>query len=114
MKDVAKMFGFVICFFMVLFSLMWMIQGNAFFMYKFFAPKQEQVRREVFEETKSYRQGMVQELQNMQFEYVKASPEHKSALRGIILHRAADFPPNDMPYDLAMFINQLKNERTMQ
>ena len=88
----------------------WIIQGNEFFLYKFFAPRQEQVRREVFEQTKSYRQGMVQELQNMQFEYIKADSEHKAAMKSLILHRAADFPVNDMPSDLADFIQSLKSQ----
>ena len=93
-------------------GLTWILQGNNFFMYKVFAPKQEQVRREVFEQTKSYRQGMVQELQNMQFEYVKADKEHQAALATIILHRSADFPEEDLPPDLRSFIQKLRSDRT--
>ena len=96
---------------LLLFGLTWMVQGNEFFMYKVFAPKKEQVRREVFEQTKSYKQGMVQEISNMQFEYEQASPEHKAALAKIILHRAADYPENELPTDLRIFISSLK-ERT--
>jgi hypothetical protein len=47
-------------------ALTWIVQGNDFFMYKVFAPEYEKVRRQTFEETKSYRQGMTQELENMQ------------------------------------------------
>lgn len=89
-------------------TLTWIVQGNEFFLYKFWAPKQEQVRREVFEQTKSYNQGMIQELQNMQFEYVKATPDQKAALRSLILHRAADFPEDKMPSDLRAFIQGLR------
>lgn len=103
-----KMFGWVVLGFAGLFALSWIAMGNSFFMYKFFAPKQEQVRREVFEQTKSYRQGMIQELENMRFEYIKAAPEHRAALASIIIHRAADFPAKDMPYDLAIFINEIR------
>ena len=88
----------------------WIIMGNNFFLYQFFAPKNEAVRRQTFEETKSYNQGMVQELQNMQFEYVKADPAHKDALKSIILHRAADYPEDKMPSDLRFFIQSLKFE----
>ena len=49
------------------------------------------MRRETFEESKAYNAGMIQELQNMQFEYVKAAPEQKDALASIILHRVADY-----------------------
>ncbi len=95
-------------------ALSWLVQGNDFFMYKFFAPKREEVRREVFEQTKSYNQGYIQELQAMQFEYIKATPEQKSALASIILHRAADYDESKLPADLRSFINGLKNERTKQ
>jgi hypothetical protein len=95
-------------------GLSWVIQGNDFFMYKFFAPKQEAVRRQVFEQTPSYVKGMVQELQNMQFDYVKEkNPEAKTALASIILHRASGFNLNDpdVPADLRAFISKLKQEQ---
>ncbi len=92
-------------------GLTWIVQGNDFFLYKVFAPAQENVRREVFENTKSYNQGMVQELQNMQFEHVKASDEHKKALASVILQRSADFPEDKMPNDLRVFISDLKRQR---
>ena len=85
MKAVLGVIGALI----LIMGLGWLAEGNSFFMYKFFAPKQEQVRREVFEQTKSYRQGMVQELQNMQFEYAKADKDGKAAMKGIILQLPA-------------------------
>jgi hypothetical protein len=92
--------------------LTWAIQGNDFFMYQYFGPRYEQTRREIFEQSKAYNQGMQQELSNMQFEYYKASPEHKQALASIILHRAADFDETRLTPDLRAFITQLKRERT--
>lgn len=92
-------------------TLTWILQGNDFFLYKVFAPKYEQVRRETFERTKSYKQGMIQELQNMQFEYIKADKEHQAALADIILRRAADFGDENLPPDLRAFIQQLRRER---
>lgn len=100
-----------VLFTVLVFGLSWIVQGNDFFLYKVFAPQQEGVRRQVFENTKSYNQGMVQELENMQFEYVKADDEHKKALASVILHRAADFPEDKMPADLRAFIKNLKKEQ---
>ena len=97
----------------VLLGLTWIFQGNDFFLYKVFAPQYEKVRRETFEQSKAYNQGMIQELQNMQFEYIKADQEHKKALASIILHRAADYDENKLPPDLRDFIQQLKREREM-
>lgn len=96
----------------VVFAIAWLVQGNDFFMYKVFAPKYEQVRRETFEQTKSYNQGMIQELQNMQFEYVKADSAHKQALVSIILHRVADYDENKLPPDLRSFIIEIRGIKT--
>jgi len=92
----------------LLLGLTFVIQGHDFFLYKLFAPQYEAVRRDTFEQSKAYNQGMVQELQAMRYDYVKASPEHKAALRDLILHRAADYPPDRMPADLRGFISELK------
>lgn len=100
---VAAIFG--------LLAIVWLVQGNGFFLYKTFAPQYESVRRETFEQSKAYRQGMVQELENMQLQYVQADPEHKVAIGSIVLHRAADFPEADMPESLRSFIRQLKADR---
>ena len=107
-----KEIGYGIAGVVALLALTWALQGNAFFLYKVFAPKQEAVRREVFEQSKAHRQGMVQELSNMRFEYVKATPQQQAALASIILHRSADFDEADMPPDLRAFIQQLRNTRT--
>lgn len=108
----GKVVGVVIVVLALLFGFGWIVRGNDFFMYKVFAPKYERVRRETFEQTKSYNQGMIQELQNMQFEYVKADPEQKDALASIILHRVADYDMDKLPPDLRQFVEQLRRERT--
>ena len=93
-----------------LLGVTWLAQGNDFSLYRYFAPKYEQVRRDTFEQSKAYRQGMVQELQNMQFEYAKAQPDQRAALASIILHRAADFDETVLPPDLRQFVAQLRRE----
>ena len=111
MKTVFGYVATVFLFLLVLLGIGWIGQGNDFFLYRVFAPKYEQTRRETFEQSKAYRQGMVQELQNMQFEYEQADESHKRALASIILHRAADFPPQDMPSDLRSFVDGLKRSQ---
>lgn len=96
---------------LALLGLMWAVQGNDFFIYRFFAPRYEETRREVFENTRSFNQGMVQELQNMRFAYVKErDPKAKAALASIILHRASGYNLNNpiVPDDLRSFIESLK------
>ena len=97
-----------------LFGLAWLVQGNEFFLYKVFAPRMEQVRRETFEHTRSFNQGMVQELDNMRFEYVKAKPAERDALASIILHRASGYDLHDpaVSPELRSFIEKLREERS--
>lgn len=92
-------------------ALIWVFVGNDFMLYKVFAPKQEAVRREVFEQSKAYNQGMIQELQNMQFEYAKATKAQQDAMASIILHRVADFDRTKLPSDLLSFVIKLEQER---
>jgi len=94
-------------------GLTWILQGNDFFLYQVFAPKYEAVRRQTFEQSKAYNQGMAQELQNMEFQYASADKEHKAALASIILHRAADYDLDRLPPDTAAFITGLRREREM-
>jgi hypothetical protein len=95
--------------FVGLVASIWGIAYHDLLFTAFFAPKYENVRRNTFEQSKSFRTGAVQELQNMQFEYIKASPEHKVALADIIRHRAAEVPADAMPSDLQFFISNLLN-----
>lgn len=85
-----------------------LVQGSDFIGYRFFAPRREAVRRQVFEESKAYNQGMIQELQDMHFQYVQATPDQQLALRSIILHRVVDYPDDRLPPDLRSFIAQLR------
>lgn len=108
MKIFFGVIGFLLC----ILALTWVIQGNDFFMYKVFGLRYEQTRRQIFEQSRAFNQGMIQELENMQFEYEKAPPEHQKALRSVILHRASGYNLNDpdVPASLRAFINQLKKE----
>lgn len=92
----------------------WIATGNDFFLYKYFAPKQEAVRRQVFEGTKSYNQGMIQELENMEAQYITADKDHKEALADLILHRASGYnlDDRDVSSDLRNFIQKLRDNRS--
>jgi len=90
----------------------WLAGANNLAFTKYFSPRLESVRREVFEQSKAYNQGMIQELQNMQFAYFRSDKEQRRALGAIILHRVADFDENKLPYDLKTFIQHLREEKT--
>lgn len=115
MSDIPKGILVVGLAIVVILLLSWAVVGNDFFLYKYFAPRQEQVRREVFEQSRAFNQGMVQELQNMQFEYAKQKdPKAKDAMASIILHRASGYNLNDpiVPAHLRSFVEQLQREQS--
>jgi hypothetical protein len=89
-------------------ALTWGIAYHDLLFTSFFAPKYETVRRNTYEQSKSFRTGAVQELQNMRFEYIRSDAAHKLALKDIIIHRAAEVPEDAMPQDLYNFIQGLK------
>jgi len=92
-------------------GLDWAIQGNQFFLYKYWGPKNEAVRRQVFEQTKSYRQGMAQEVRNYRIQYQTATKEQKAALRSVILQETADFDLDQLPPDSRQWLESLRNEQ---
>lgn len=102
MKTVSAAIGSLI----LVIVLVWVFAFNGLAMFKYFAPKEEAIRRETFEQSKAYRQGMIHELENMRFQYEKSTPSQKDALARIIIRRASDF--EDLPPDLRNFINELK------
>jgi len=91
----------------------WIGEGNDFFLYQYFAPKYQQVQREVFEQSKSYNQGMIQNLQSQQFDYAKADKDGKAALGSIILHETADYDETKLPPDLRDFVDGLKRQKAL-
>jgi hypothetical protein len=94
----------------LLFGIGWAVEGNNFFMYRYFAPKEEAVRRQTFEESKAYNDGMAQELSAMQLDYVKATPEQKAALRSVILHRTAGYDTSRLSPDLQYFVASVHSD----
>lgn len=96
----------------IVLALTWIIQGNEFFMYKFFAPKQEAVRRDVFEQSKAYNQGMIQDVEGFMVAYNKTTDKDaKIALADVILHRVADYGDEKLPTHLQQFIERLRQEK---
>lgn len=75
--------------------------------YKFFAPKWEDARREVFEKTRSYNQAKLQELAKYKLEYELAKGGDKKALASVIKHRFADYQ-GKLPYGLKQFLKEIR------
>jgi hypothetical protein len=106
--------GLIITFLVVVFGITWAVQGNNFFLTKFFAPKEEAVRYETFKQSAAYNDGMAQELESMQLDYIKANPEQKVALRSIIHRRYAAYDKTKMPPDLQTFFQTVEHDSLIQ
>ncbi|KKQ99881.1 MAG: hypothetical protein UT24_C0022G0002 [Candidatus Woesebacteria bacterium GW2011_GWB1_39_12] len=91
-------------------GLVWYAAASDLALQNFFLPRQEAIRRKTFEESKAYNQGMVQELQNMQWDYTQADEKGKEALRSLILHRTADYDLDKLPENLRTFVEDLREE----
>lgn len=73
-------------------ALTWVLQGNHFFMYRVFGIQYENTRREIFEQSRAFNEGMAQELQRMWLDYQHATnPDEKAAIRSLVQHRVAGY-----------------------
>jgi hypothetical protein len=60
-------------------------------MFAFFEPKKENIRREVFENTKSFTHGVIQDLGKYYQEYREGDAEKKETIKSVIQMRFPNF-----------------------
>lgn len=77
---------------------------------QYFAPKEENLRREVYENTASYVGGKKQELSKLMLEYKRAEGEDKDAIAATVRIQFADFDKKKLEVELVDFITEC-NER---
>lgn len=108
MKDVAKfVFGSLLVLVLIVGSAFF-FQGLDLSLFGFFAPKYEQVRRNTFEQSQSYNEGMRRDLESIRDQYLTTTdPTAKAALRATFIHRAEGYP-NQLPADLQSFYDSLR------
>jgi hypothetical protein len=95
----------IVIFLIVSVCIDWFVQGSNFFMYKFFAPKQEAVRREVYEQTKSYKQGSIQRLGTLCSQIATADSAHAPMLNDIITQEFVEWDTTAVPQHLRKCLN---------
>ena len=104
MKIFFSIVGVIILFGSLIFS----IQAFKYGSFMFWGPKYEDVRRDIFENTKSYKHGTIRDLYNLKLEYETSDNEaHKAAIASTIRHRVAAYPREELPYELRQFISNL-------
>ncbi len=65
--------------------------------YSFFAPRIEQVRRNVFEQSQAYNEGMQRDMEEFMLDYMAptAAPGQKAAICAVARHRIEGYPNVD-------------------
>lgn len=82
--------------------------GGDLAIYRFWAPKQEAARREVYINTASFVQGKISYLTELRLSYEQSEGAQKNALRTAILREAAQVDNSLLPADLSGFVTGLK------
>lgn len=74
---------------------------------QYFAPKEEKVRREVYEQTRSFNESKLQELTKYRLEYMRAENEdEKQAIAATVRLTFAAYDKTKLPYELQIFIEE--------
>ena len=75
----------------------------------FFAPKHEDVRREVFKATRSYNEGKTQDLAKYRREYMRStSDEERAMIASTINVQFADYQGTELPGELQQFLQDIR------
>jgi uncharacterized protein YsxB (DUF464 family) len=76
---------------------------------KRYAPLQEQVRRNTFEQSQSYNEGMIRDLENIHNQYLHSTNDaEKTSLALTFVQRAEAYPNFDaLPADLQSFYHSV-------
>ena len=75
---------------------------------RIFGVAQQNAQRKVFEQSQSYNEGMIRDLENLKTQYTTATPEQKEALKATIIHRFEVYPKGKLPEDLELFYGSLR------
>ncbi len=96
---------------LVVYALGFLVTGGDLAIYKFWAPKQENARRQVFENTQSYVQGKIQNLSQECFAYHSAAGIQKQALAGEIRNEAETIDISKLPADERICVAEARGEQ---
>jgi len=75
---------------------------------RFFAPKHEAVRREVFKGTRSYNESKTQDLARYRLQYLQSNNEGRKAIVSTINIMFADYDAELLPVELAAFLKKVR------
>lgn len=92
-------------------SLGWFSRANSLAKEKVFAPQEEQVRRETFEQSRSYNAGTIKNIRDAQMNYITAPPDRRAGLGSVIIQQYGEYPDESLPRDLRAFMVCLRQHQ---
>jgi hypothetical protein len=92
----------------VLIALAFVLELGGLKWERFFAPKHENVRREVFKATRSYNESKTQDLARFMHQHKLADDAERAAIESTIRVMFADYDRNLLPNELADFLHQVR------
>lgn len=108
MKEWFKLFGFVFLILVAFYVLGFFATGGSLAIYRFWAPKIEDARREVFEQTQSYVQGKNTYISRLRLQYEFTKGGQRESLRRLVLSEAATIAEENLTPTNRVFISSLK------
>lgn len=110
MGDINKAILTVVAFFAIIFGSIWLVQGNNFFMYRFFAPREEQVRHDTFKQSQAYNDGMANDLAQKQLAYAQTSDTNaKLIILSNLYHEFASYDLTKLPPESQLFLSNVRS-----
>jgi len=76
---------------------------------KWLAPREEALRRDVYEESTSYIQGTINNLDDLRIQWMDAETDiHKQAIAATALQRISGFPEDELPKRLKDWVEEIR------
>ena len=84
-------------------------QAFGFWSFSYYAPRYEEVRRQTFEQSRAFNEGMSRDIQNLIANYYAANSDAgKQAILATINQRLADVDQSKLPPDVRQFLSEVK------
>ena len=91
-----------------IFVIVFVIEGLGLVTLGVFGPWREEIRRETFEETKSFNESKKQDLIRYRLQYLQAEANEKEAIASTIRMMFADYDESKLEPELAEFLRDIK------
>jgi hypothetical protein len=106
----GKIIAGCLVFLMLCLALDWVFAGQNFFLYRFFAPREEAVRRQVYEQTKSFQDGSKRRLGDLCNQAATADEGHKPMINDMIVHEFSSWNLDEIPDYLRSCVATARNK----